>query len=683
MDFCTRASMSVPTRHPTAGRTDRARAVKFWARWVTFLAAWRASVPRLAAILLVAALPGVATASLGVNFAPDKEIAAVGDSIVVQLGVTATAPPLSALGYTYFVSTTARYIPGSVTIGGVPVPDGDSRVSVFADSVRISLGSVPSSSTTITLRVRAIGSIGQAVLHDATLTVTGFGRQALHGYPTWIQDELATLLVPQLLQDTYISEVEWGYNFGANSSVRLRTSSSRRSALQFDIGSIAPLLPANASVVAAYLELWPSTSAGGNVTLNAYRLRQNWAEGTSTGGFCVDGASWITRNCVSGWTWGGDYSSTLMGSAVLSPSASFASLDIQPLVQDWITSASANQGLLLIPSSSTSNQTVTFASREGKSVSAPAARLVVVIAPNGTFAAKAVKDAKAEIHPTTVITNVPSQRFVYTLKPSFDAASTGMNRASITIPPTFTFRQVDTVTVAGSTLRPSVDATLSAGEFEAWNLGSTLDVRFAPRITRASADDHVVIVFHAATPTLADGTGRDFASTVDDDRRGYPPQNAVKGNANGISGDGDTWLVKTNAASIVRVDVLPATASVSAGYSVAYTAIARYSNGSSADVTAFATWSVTPVTLGLFGPERGVLHTRQSGSGSVTATFSGVLSAASSLSVGPATLLQLSIRPSSTAIPAGRTVQYRAYGAYSTADTLEVTNVATWSWAAP
>jgi hypothetical protein len=642
-------------------------------RWLSRLRmlAWAAGVLSLPALAASGPVP-----ASSIELFPDTEIASTGDFLGVTLRIASAG--VTSLRSSYAIPSTVRYQPGSVTLDGVPLRDDDPRLDTSGDSLRIALSGVLAGTTTLAWQLRIVADIGQAVLHDAVLEMDG-PKIVLHAPPTWIEDENATLYKPPLVQDGTISATESNWNFGGATTVEVRSTSERRGMLQFDIAAVLAGLPVGYEVERARLELWP-TSVSGAVILNAKRLKQYWTEGTQTGAACIAGATWTSRNCVSSWPDGGDVDGGVAGFTILGPGTSFASIDITSLANDWVRGARLNQGLQLQASSATS-QVVRLAAREGQSISAPAARLVIVLAPTAFYDQKACDGVKAEIVPTSVITNFPNQRFRYTQEYTFGNSNTGLQRLRIAVPSNFTFVDVDSVRANNVWLRRSTDDVLADGEFELWKTGANFDVRFLPVLVKNN-DPHVDVIFRAGTPSLADLTGKDFLSWVDHDRRGYPMQLASKGDAN-RQPDDNTWRVITRPVSITRIDIAPADTSVALGETVPYRAWARYSDGSRTEVTNFATWNVAPAGLGSFGPQAGTLHTANQGTGNVTATFAGVPSATATLQIGPHRLVSLSIAPPGATFAAGLMALFTAQGAYTDGDTLDVTNLATWTLGDP
>jgi hypothetical protein len=633
-----------------------------------------------AASPLQAAPPVLGTASASLT--PDLVIVSTGDPITAKLAINVTGFVLAPnIQYVYSLPPNGRYIPNSVTLNGAPLADTDSRVTVFADSVRVTVtSSLPLANTSIQLRIRATGSIGQPVHHAGVVRGLTTKKLPLRGTPTWIEDETAIAIVPPLVMDTYIRSKNGtdNFNYGGASSLDIETGDSRRGLVQFNFSGLQ--IPGGYEVVAARLELFPAVPAGAAVTLRAHRLKQSWTEGTQDGTVCVGGATWQTRDCVRGWTTdGGDYDAAVAGSTTLDAATSFAAVEIPQLVTDWLEGRKQNQGLLLRATSATSDRSVLIASREGQSGFDRPVRLVVILAPRDAYLARAVTSAQAEILPHDVLTNLPSQRFVYTVKPSFDNASTGMNRFTITVPPGFIPVRVDSVRAATATLVENTDPTLTSGEYEVWGLGNTIDVRFAPPVARFQADPRIELVFHAGTPAVPNPSGADFPAAVDHDRRGFAAQTASPGNANGVPGDGDSWTVRAVDATVTDVVVSPSDTTIALGRSVSYRAVATYSNGDAVNVAPFAAWTITPAALASSGAQPHVITGDSIGVGAVRATFAGITSVPVGLEVTPPALVGIRVLPAHASFPAGATQPFEAWGIYENGDSLQITATAVWS----
>ncbi|MEK7784775.1 MAG: DNRLRE domain-containing protein, partial [Chloroflexota bacterium] len=122
-----------------------------------------------------------------------------------------------------------------------------------------------------------------------------------------------------------------------------QNSSVHRSLLRFDLSGI----PANATITSATLSLWLTDDYSDNArTFSAYRVKRTWTE---------DGATWNAAASGSNWNTAGlDLTADAEGTAIGSRSmtASEANGEKQwtldaAKVQEWVSGAFANNGLLL------------------------------------------------------------------------------------------------------------------------------------------------------------------------------------------------------------------------------------------------------------------------------------------------------------------------------------------------
>jgi len=141
--------------------------------------------------------------------------------------------------------------------------------------------------------------------------------------------------------------------------------------------------------------------------------------------------------------------------------------------------------------------------------------------------------------------------------------------------------------------------------------------------------------------------------------------------------------VTVSDATIVAVQVDPASNSLAAGTTQQYQATALFSDGTSRNVTLDpgTTWASTNpsvASVGNSGFNKGQVTALAAGAASIRATFGGVTGSAS-LTVTSATIVSISINPSFANAPAGVTFPYTATAIYSDGTSRDVTNTATWS----
>jgi uncharacterized protein YjdB len=139
---------------------------------------------------------------------------------------------------------------------------------------------------------------------------------------------------------------------------------------------------------------------------------------------------------------------------------------------------------------------------------------------------------------------------------------------------------------------------------------------------------------------------------------------------------GTTTLTVT-AAALVSIAIAPANPSIALGSPQPFTAIASFTDATSKDVTATATWaSDTPATATV--NNGGLATTLNTGTATIRAT-SGTVSGSTTLTVGPAALVSIAVSPSSASILLGATQQFVATETYTDGGTKDLTNSVLWS----
>jgi hypothetical protein len=143
---------------------------------------------------------------------------------------------------------------------------------------------------------------------------------------------------------------------------------------------------------------------------------------------------------------------------------------------------------------------------------------------------------------------------------------------------------------------------------------------------------------------------------------------------------GSTTLTVT-AAVLVAIDITPALPTVSSGRDLSLTAIGRFSDASTQDLTETATWASSVETVATVSNApglRGVVHGVAAGTSHITAT-SGAIVGGVDLEVSDATLESIELTPIDPSVAAGRTQAFTATGLYSDSTTADVTAQVTWS----
>lgn len=126
--------------------------------------------------------------------------------------------------------------------------------------------------------------------------------------------------------------------------------------------------------------------------------------------------------------------------------------------------------------------------------------------------------------------------------------------------------------------------------------------------------------------------------------------------------------------------VAPADPTIAKGTSIHFTATGLYSDGSSVDVTASATWAVTDVMgVGVAAIDgTGTANGTGEGQALVSADFGG-LTAETSLNVSPATAVSIAISPATASIPKGTSQRFLAIATLTDGSTQDVSAATAWT----
>jgi len=138
-----------------------------------------------------------------------------------------------------------------------------------------------------------------------------------------------------------------------------------------------------------------------------------------------------------------------------------------------------------------------------------------------------------------------------------------------------------------------------------------------------------------------------------------------------------------NEAVISSIQVTPADIKVVKGKTGRFSAIAFYSDSTSADITALCTWGSSQssvVSIVTTGADAGYAQALEIGNSEIQASYTGINSNSAKVEVIDATLVSLNITPSlEQSVAVGLEVKYKVWGIYSDNSTKELTSIATWS----
>ena len=143
----------------------------------------------------------------------------------------------------------------------------------------------------------------------------------------------------------------------------------------------------------------------------------------------------------------------------------------------------------------------------------------------------------------------------------------------------------------------------------------------------------------------------------------------------------DSTNLTVTAPEIVSIFITPINNSIPDGATLQYTAIATYTDSSTADVTETATWSSTSpgvATISNIFGTNGLATTQAIGTTIIEAGIDGIYDS-TNLTVTVAELETIIVTPVNDSIPDGQTLQYTATGTYTNFSTQDITTSVTWS----
>ena len=192
---------------------------------------------------------------------------------------------------------------------------------------------------------------------------------------------------------------------------------------------------------------------------------------------------------------------------------------------------------------------------------------------------------------------------------------------------------------------------------------STQDLTAA--VTWSAFTDEVATISNAAgSKGLATGTG--LGTT------------AIVGTLGEIAGEA---TLTVNAATLESIAVTPADVSITNGTQQQFAATGTYSDSSTQDLTAEATWSSSDdevATISNSESGKGLATAGSEGKSTIRATL-GSVSGSTELTVTEATLDTIEVTPSDPSIPNGAEQQFKATGIYTDNSKQDITKSVTWS----
>ena len=185
------------------------------------------------------------------------------------------------------------------------------------------------------------------------------------------------------------------------------------------------------------------------------------------------------------------------------------------------------------------------------------------------------------------------------------------------------------------------------------------------QVTWASSDGAVATVSNAASSNgLA--TTMDVGSTT------------VSATSGGVTGDTVLTVID---ATLVSIEVLPATPSVASGLTQQFTAIGHFTEDSTQDLTTqviWGSWNSAVATVSNDPGSNGLATTTTAGSTTVSAT-SGSVIGDTVFTVTDAALVSIDVLPATPSVANGSTQQFTATGLFTDNSTPDLTTQVTWA----
>ena len=212
-------------------------------------------------------------------------------------------------------------------------------------------------------------------------------------------------------------------------------------------------------------------------------------------------------------------------------------------------------------------------------------------------------------------------------------------------------------------------ATLAAGQTQQFAATATLSDSTQQNVT-ASADWSVGDPSRATVSNSSPNKGF-LTSSAAGTTTAIATLNSISGSA----------AVTIQAATLNSIAITPNPVSLPAGTTQALSVIGSYSDGSTSNLTASATYtSASSSTASV--DSTGVMHGVTADSTSITATVNGV-SSTNQVTVTGAALTAITIAPTSVSLPLGSHQQLTATGSYTDGSTADITSQVHWSSANP
>ncbi len=216
-------------------------------------------------------------------------------------------------------------------------------------------------------------------------------------------------------------------------------------------------------------------------------------------------------------------------------------------------------------------------------------------------------------------------------------------------------------------------------QFKATGIYSDNSKRDLTADVQWSSSDMNVAVVGASASTLLTGLSLSGSATIAGNIVGLAEgTTTIKASSGGITGAGS---LKVKRAKLVSIAVTPTNPAAAKGTSQQFTATGTFSDNTTQDLTAIATWSSSnTLVAGIsnIAGSTGLAAPLTAGSTTITATWTSI-SGSTTLTVNSAALVSLQVTPTNPAVAKGTGVQFTATGLFSDNTTQDLTATVTWS----
>lgn len=200
------------------------------------------------------------------------------------------------------------------------------------------------------------------------------------------------------------------------------------------------------------------------------------------------------------------------------------------------------------------------------------------------------------------------------------------------------------------------------GQFEAWAFYTDNHSEDITKVASWTSTDNDIV--HIGTGRLNGG----FASALE------VGSTQVKAQFNGMSA---TANVEVTAAEAIELTISPENKTVPLGLSQAYQSFARFSDGTSKEVTLESSWQSSNLDAATIDMD-GLAQTTTGGKTVIKATYKG-LAAETNLYVGESVLVEIQVTPATAKVNINEVQQYKASAIFSDGYISDVTKDSTWT----